>query len=305
MPRTFYGPGYSARNLTYANAGNANIGPYELGSYLITPDQRVYRFALNDGTAEVAGNLYQSVAGVTNHTNVAADVARAIGATAISATIGATAAVIDIYAEGLVHINDAIGEGYTYRIKRAYTAGAAHAAAAGSDVLTVNLDADESVQVALTTASEVSFTRNRYHSVALHASPPTAGLAGVSPGVAAANRFYWSQVSGYAAVLASGTLLEGLPVMAGITTDGSVESYKRRVRTSGTTALMTTTAHAVLALTDADGTTVGIFVVTSTAAATGNFDISGPIAINAPIIGNCIKANATTEYGLVDLNIQN
>ena len=302
MPRTYYAP-YGKQNDTHAFVGNANFGLYELGSYLILPDHRKYRFALNDGTAEVAGNLYQSVATVGNHSNVACDVARAIGATTISATLGATAAAIDIYAEGTVTTTDAVGEGYTHRIKRAYTAGAAHAAADSSGVLTVNLEASESVQVALTTASEVTFVRNRYHAILIHASPPTARPAGVSPGVAAANRFYWSQTHGQAAVLSDGTLLDGLPVMASIGTDGAVENYKRRVRTGGTTVAATGAAQAFARLVDQDGTTTDYFIGVTSALATGTVDISGPIAINAPIVGICQNARATTEYSVVELNI--
>ena len=304
MPGTFFGP-YSERDKTYASiTSNANLGRFPMGHTLILPDGREFKFALNDGTVEVAGNLYQSVAAVTGHTNIVADVARAIAATAISATLNTTAAAIDIYAEGMVHPNDVDGEGYAYRIKRARSSGAAHAAATSTGILTVNLESDESVQVALTTSSEVSFTRNRYHQVLIHASPPTAGLAGVSPGVAAADRFYWSQVKGYAAVLASGTLLAGLPVMAGITTNGTVESTKRRLVGAGTTALLTTTAHTVVYLQDQDGTTTTYGIVTTSAGLTTAMDVTGPIAQNAPTVGMCIKANATTEYALIDLDIK-
>lgn len=296
MPGTFFGP-YDERNQDYANAGNANYGRFPLGHRLILPDGRTYRFALNDGTAEVAASLYQSVASVANHVNVTADVARAIDATVVSATLGATSAAIDIYAEGLVHTNDAVGEGYAYRIRRASAAGNAHAAASASAVLTVNLDANELVQVALTTASEVSFSRNRYHAILIHPSPPTAVLAGVSPGVAAANRFYWSQVKGEAAVLADGTLLAGLPVMASITTDGAVENYKRRVRTGATATTGITDAGALL--TDQDGSEVNVRPISTTVST--NYDITGGISINAPLVGMCIKANASTEQGLIDL----
>lgn len=302
MPRTYFGP-HGENNSTYANAGNANLGRWPLGHVLELPDHRSYRFTLNDGTAEVAGRVYQSVAPVTGHTNIAADVVRAIGATAVSATLNGTAPAVDIYAEGIAHINDATGEGYSYRIKRAFTAGAAHASAASAAVLTVNLEPGETVQVALDTTSEMTFSRNRYHQVTIHVSPPTAGVAGVSPGVAAADRFYWSQVRGYAAVLADGTLLAGLPVMASITTNGAVEALKRRVRASGTTALLSTSAHARLALEDQDGTTTDMFIIVGTAQATGNFDVSGPIAINAPPMGVCIKANASTEEALIDLQV--
>jgi hypothetical protein len=302
MPGVYFGP-HGENNSTYANGGNANVGRWPLGHILITPDKREYRFVLNDGTVEVAANLYQSVAPVGDHTNIAADVVRAIGATAISATLGATAAAIDIYAEGIVHINDAVGEGYAYRIKRATAAGGAHAAVDASGIITVNLEAGETVQVALTTASEASFTRNRFHSVLIHASPPTAGLAGVSPGVAAANRYYWSQTKGFAPVLADGTLLAGLPVQASITTDGAVENRKVRARSGGTTvAGVVPTTMSYLRLVDQDGTTTNFLVpATVSTAVTANYDISGPIATNAPVVGICVKANANTEQALVDL----
>ena len=250
MRRNYYVP-YDERNQDYANSGNANLGRFRLGDYAVLPDGRKYRFALNGATVQIAGRLNQSVARVDEHENVAADVARAIDAVIISATLGATLAAIDIYAEGVAHVNDAVGEGYTYRIRRANTAGAAHAAVAASGVLTANLDAGEMVQVALTTSSEVSFTRNRFHQTIITATPPTAQLAGVSPGVAAAARFYWSQVEGYAAVLVDGTLLAGLPVQASITAAGAVENVKRRVRTGGTVTVASPTVG-VGQLTDQD-----------------------------------------------------
>lgn len=305
MPGTFFGP-FDERNQDYAAGNNANVGRFPLGHILILPDGRTFKFTLNDGTVEVAGNIYQSVVGLANHTNVTADVARAVDSIAISATLGATAAAIDIYAEGWVHSNNDAGESYNYRIARARAAGNAHAAAASSGVLTVNLESAEQVQVALTSASEVTFTRNRYHQVLIHPAPPTANLAGVSPGVAAADRFYWSQVHGYAAVLADGTLLEGLPVQASITTGGSLENLKRRARSGGTTVAMgTVPVKSGLRLTDQDGTTTDFYnIASTTVAATATYDISGPIAINAPPVGRCVAANSTGQYALIDLDIQ-
>ena len=305
MPGTYFGP-HGENYSTYAYERHANLGPKRLGTILVLPDYREYRFALNDGTAEVAGNLYQSVAPVTNHTDVTADVVRAIAAKVISATLGATAAAVDIYTEGIVHSSNDTGEAYAYRIKRAMTAGAAHASAATSSILTVNLEASETVQVALDTTSEVTFTRNRFHQVLITAAPPTAGLAGVSPGVAAADRFYWSQVKGYAAVLASGTLLAGKPVQAGITTAGSVESFKRRVRTGGTTVIfLSNTAIWGAPLSDQDGNDVGVYAIASvaSAAAAATYDITAGIAYNAPQVGMCVKANSTAQYALIDLDI--
>ena len=302
MPQTFFGP-YDERNQDYANSGNANLGRFPLGHTLILPDDRQYRFCLNDATVEIAGRLYQSVAAVADHTTRPADVARAIDAVLASATLTGTAAAIDIYAEGVFHTGDLVGEGYTYRIKRAFTAGAAHEASVASGVLTVNFAAGEMIQVALDTTSSVTFTRNRYHQVLIAAAPPTAAVTGVSPGVAAANRFYWSQVKGYAAVLASGTLRAGLPVMAGITTAGSVESTKRRIQVGASTTLVLT-SNGSFAFLDSGGVTTGfsILAVSSSVAAQG-IDITGGIAQNGPTVGICVKANPTGDHALIDLAI--
>lgn len=302
MPQTYFGP-YSENYSTYANSGNANLGRFPLGHTLILPDGREYKFTLNDGTVEVAGNLYQSVAALSGHTNRPADVVRAIGAKAISGNITTTTAAADIYAEGAVHINDVTGEGYSYRIKRAMTADAANASAASTAALTVNLEAGETVQVALDTTSEVTFTRNRYHQTLIHDSPPTATLTGVSPGVAAASRFYWSQVKGYAAVLANLTLLAGFPAQASIDIDGAVETVKRRLQVSSTGSVLSAGYATAGAITNQDGTIVGGAIGISVSTTTV-LDITGGIANNAPQVGMCVKANASTEFALIDLSIR-
>ena len=304
MPRTFYGP-WAENYKDYANNGNANLGRFPLGHVLILPDERQYRFALNDATVEVAGSLYQSVVGIAGTTDMTADVVRAIGATAISATTsGSTTYGVDTYAEGAAHTSNDVGEGYTYRIRRAMTAGAAHASAASAAVLTVNLEPGESVQVALDTTSEVTFTRNRYHAVLITAAPPTATLVGVSPGVAAASRFYWSQVKGYAAVLASGTLYQGLPVQAGITTAGTIESLKRRLQVTTTGSVLSAVSVFQGVVNDSAGAATALLMgVSVSTTATTVFDATGGIANNAPIVGLCVKANSTTQHALIDLNI--
>ncbi len=302
MPRTWYGP-FSEKDNNYAveTVGNANLGRLSMGARLVLPDERSYRFALNDGTVEVAGNLYQGVASVGGHVDDPVDTAQAVGDTQVNALLNATAAAVDIYAEGVVHIDAAPGEGYAYRISRAFTVGAAHAAATSTGVLTVNLAADESVQVALTTASDATFTRNRYHQILITAAPPTASLAGVSPGGCAADRFYWSQVGGPAAVLAEGTLLVGLPVQASQATAGAVQNRRRTVRSTGATVRVVTT-HYGHTLEDQDGSATAFYVLT-TATATAAFDISSGIADNSPVVGECIKANASADYALIDLNL--
>ena len=59
--------------------------------------------------------------------------------------------------------------------------------------------------------------------------------------------------------------------------------------------------RAFLALVDQDGTTTLHWLGVSSTQLTGTVDISGGIAINAPIVGQCIKANSSAEYGLIEL----
>jgi len=182
------------------------------------------------------------------------------------------------------------------------TAGGAHASVATSSILTVNLEPGESVQVALDTSTNISFTRNRYHQTTIHLSPPTATLTGVSPGVAAANRFYWTQTKGYAAVLANLTLLAGLPVQASIDVNGAVETLKRRLQITTTGSVLTAATTMRAAVVDQDGNDTAVFVSVSVSTATV-FDMSGGIANNSPVVGMCVKANASTDFALIDLNI--
>ena len=76
-----------------------------------------------------------------------------------------------------------------------------------------------------------------------------------------------------------------------------MENAKRRVR-SGTTAVTGITDSGAL-LTDQDGAEVNIRAIGNTVSTT--YDISAGIAYNAPLVGMCIKANASSEYGLIDL----
>ena len=304
MPGTFFGP-FSEQYRDYAFENNANLGRFPLGHTLELPDGRQYKFALNDGTVEVAGNLYQSVVELSGQTNQLLITAVAIGAVQLEINVDTTVIGTDIYAEGVVHSNDtqaAGGEGYAYRIARAFIADAAHASAASTANVTVNLAAGENVQVALDTAAQMTLTRNRYHQTLIHDSPATAQLTGVSPGVAAADRFYWSQVKGYAAVAADLTLLAGMRIMPSIAQDGQVESFKRRVQIVTTGSVLTAAFSINAQIVDSDGTAVGMAMGVS-ASVVKVYDITGGVANNGPDIGVCVKTNASTEFALVDLMI--
>ena len=202
---------------------------HALGTKAVSQDGRVFRYAEMGGTAGVPGKLYQTVVPIANHTNIACDVARAAGAVKISATDGGTGAAVDIFAEGYVIINDAAGEGYTYKIAGGpqQPSGTGHAVAASGAVITVNLAPGYSVQTALTTSSEVTFTRNRYKAVILSTTGTTAPVVGVGVSDVTADYFCWLQTGGPAAVLTDGTVVIAQHVRSSDGTAGSVEALDR------------------------------------------------------------------------------
>jgi len=202
---------------------------HALGTKAVSQDGRVFRYAEMGGTAGVPGKLYQTVVPIANHTNIACDVARAAGAVKISATDGGTGAAVDIFAEGYVIINDAAGEGYTYKIAGGpqQPSGTGHAVAASGAVITVNLAPGYSVQTALTTSSKVTFNRNRYKAVILSTTGTTAPVVGVGVSDVTADYFCWLQTGGPAAVLTDGTVVIAQHVRSSDGTAGSVEALDR------------------------------------------------------------------------------
>jgi hypothetical protein len=202
---------------------------HALGTKAVSQDGRVFRYAEMGGTAGVPGKLYQTVVPIANHTNIACDVARAAGATQISATDGGTGADQDVFAEGYVYINDANGEGYTYKVAGGpqQAAGTGNAEAGSGAVITVNLAPGYTVQTALTTSSEVTFHRNRYKAVILSTTGTTAPVVGLGVSDVTANYFCWLQTGGPAAVLTDGTVVIAQHVRSSDGTAGSVEALDR------------------------------------------------------------------------------
>lgn len=221
MPRVYYAP-FGKQKDTFSAPASGNCGPFPLGSRLVLPDERGFRFALAGAAARVAGKVYQGALPEANHDELVVTTVPAAGDKTIAATLGATAAAIDIYSEGIAHFNKSTGLDYGHRIRRAIAAGQAHAAVASSGVITVNLEPGETVDVAGDSNTEVTLTKNRFASTVIHDSPPTAVLTGVSVGIAAASKYYYEQTQGVCAVTASGTLVIGDFCVPSATTDGTV-----------------------------------------------------------------------------------
>lgn len=185
-----------------------------LGTRVDLADGRSFIYALNDAVALAAGKLCQVAVPVANHLNCAVAAAAAIGAQSVSVTLGATASTANEYREGFLHINDATGEGYTYKVKK-------HAAIASAGTGTFYIEDD--IRVALTTSSEVTLTKHPCDSVVVMPTTQTGMPIGVPLIAVTAAYYFWLQVKGPCAVLANGTLVIGNGVAPSVTTAGAVD----------------------------------------------------------------------------------
>lgn len=200
----------------------------DLGAMMVTNDGSAYRYAKVGSTALVVGKLYDGPAMVADHSNVTVSAAAAIGATVVIPTLGATAATANQYAGGYMIVNDVTGEGYTYQIK-------SNPAADASATLSITLEDDSPIQVALTTSSQVTLVPNQYNGIVIHAASETGASVGVSLDVVAAASFCWIKTRGAVSVLqdaSAGAL--GKSVGASTTTDGSVTANDGTLTEVGT-----------------------------------------------------------------------
>lgn len=187
---------------------------HRLGERIETSDGRIFRYARAGGSALVAGNVLQAPAQVTTH-KAMTPAAAAIGATQVTATLGATNAVTENqYADGYLIVSITPGNGYAYRIS-------SHPAGAASTAVVFTLA--EPLNVALTTSSRVSLQANPYKGVI---QSPVTTLTGAVVGIAvvpaAANEYCWVQTRGVAPVLVAGTPAVGSAVVVPATAAGAV-----------------------------------------------------------------------------------
>ncbi len=199
----------------------ARINPYAvettqrfpLGTRLIDGD-REFRYAKAGNTIPVA-NLVQGTVPLAGHIDEVVN-EPAADATTIAFTPN-TVTTDDITAnqfrDGYIHINDDTGEGYMYRIK-------SHPAILGGASGTITLY--DPIVVALGANATATIHYNRYKKFLIHASPPTALLAGVTCCPVVLNDFCWLGVAGPFPVLTQGTLVIADFCVPSATVDGAV-----------------------------------------------------------------------------------
>ena len=201
-----------------------------LGTRMVLPDGRVYRYSFSDGAVGAGKGVQSSIALANQDTDLAVNSAAAVGAKSVSITFGTspnTDVVANQYADGYLFVNDVDGEGHVYRIKSADTTDA-HVAAdvSASPEVDINLMDGDGIATALTTSSQVGLLANPYKDVIITpAGAQTARCVGYTAADVADNEYFWAQTWGESALFADGTLVIFEPVRVSDGVAGAVENY--------------------------------------------------------------------------------
>ena len=186
---------------------------FPLGTKLVYGD-KTFVYAGIGGTAITAGKTVQTTAAVANHRDIAVQAAASAGATSVTVTLGSTAATLNQYANGYLHINDVAGQGQLLSI-------ASNPAADASANMVVTLN--DAVATALTTSSKADLISNPWNDLIVAPATETGPVIGVTVIDMTADQFGWIQTSGPASVLTSGTLVLGEAAVRSDTTAGAAE----------------------------------------------------------------------------------
>lgn len=195
-----------------SNATILSFDPYQidtgdsshnLGEQVRAADGRAFRYGSSASTVAV-GKLNQAPAPISNHANMAT-AAAALGATQVTVTPAATGGAANIYAEGYLVVNDAVGEGRMYKVK-------GHPTITSSVAFVVDLF-DPIRGLALTSASETTLVHNAYNAH-VEATVATTRGSGVQLVTGAAGDYAWLQHNGVASVLIGTAATLGSPLSA-------------------------------------------------------------------------------------------
>jgi hypothetical protein len=210
MSTQFSGPTTTAAQGLYDVSSVQN---HVIGETIFTNDGRMFRYCKAGGTTLVSGKLQQAPAEDTTNMQALAVAASAIGATSVTTTTTVTLTSNQV-AGGFLVVTQTPGLGKVYRIK-------SHAAATAA-VVTFNLE--DSIQVALTTASQIDVIPNPYDGVIVNPASASSAPIGCAVAPITNAQFGWLQVGGVAPVLADGTVTVGTAVVASNGVAGAVEA---------------------------------------------------------------------------------
>jgi hypothetical protein len=190
-----------------------------IGTRMILPDGRVYRYSFSNGAAGSGTGVQSSAAEAHHDQGLAVTQAQSVGDKSASITLGSAAAAEDLYANGYLFFNTAAGSGQVYRIRQ-------HDAIGSGGTGTINLMDGDTLVEALTTSSKAGLVLNPYmHVIPSPGGAQTGRTVGFAPCDVADNSYFWAQTWGEAAVEADGTLVIFRPLRMSDGQAGAVEEY--------------------------------------------------------------------------------
>ena len=216
---TIYGD-YGDEKVTSTTNDSGNI----IGTRMILPDGRVFRYAFSNGAAGAGTGVQSSVAIANHDQGLAVNSAVAVGEKSVSITFGTspdTDVTEDQYANGYIFFNTAGGSGTLYRIRT-------HASANvdGSPAIDIHLQDGDTIIEALTTSSKAGLVANPFmHVIPSPGGAQTGRTVGFTTCDVADNSYFWAQTWGEAAVEVDVTLVIFTPVRMSDGQAGAVEAY--------------------------------------------------------------------------------
>ena len=202
---------------------------HELGTVGFDAIGRRYRYVKAGAVALVTGNLLQSPVRDVQFTDMAV-AAAAIGATAVTVTLGTTATVANVFDAGTFVVSVTPGIGQNFTVARHDVT-----AASGACVFTLN----EKIITALTTSSKVTVTRNPYAGVVQSPTARTGITVGVAMTAIAIAEFGWIGVEGQFGVLSDATVAAvGEGVSPSTSTAGTVTKAVTLLERIGTAGIL-------------------------------------------------------------------
>ena len=181
-----------------------------LGAEMAFPDGRKFRYVANGGTAIGEGLVVASEAPAGNHDeDLVITTSPSVGDTAISITLGGTAAAKDLYAEGYLFFNLASTTPHEmYKIK-------GHALIASSGTGEITIDEPDGFQTAITAGTDTAgLIKSPYKDIVVAPAAVAGRFVGVTAADLEADYYGWVQVAGVATAKIDGTPAVGTLVGA-------------------------------------------------------------------------------------------
>lgn len=205
----------------------------QLGGEWRSADGRTFVLVQNGAVALVSANMVQGPASIgANHTDLVTATA-AIGATAITVTLGGTVVTANQYAGGFAVISAGTGIGQTLRIAShpAQTSGSGTVVLTLEDPLSVaTLVSDSTTSLVLPQYGSQNGTAITTHGVIVNPTTPTGKVLGatlypIPASTSTAPSYGFIVKRGAVAVINVSTTTVGLDVMSSTVTAGNVATY--------------------------------------------------------------------------------